>query len=190
MKTSWKSLQVEQLATWNDLPRRLFLVFLSVLFSVGFSFYVLLPKYVIWKQLEVQTLSLQKQYVELAKQNALFQIQNIEGVPKSKQISHQAVAHWYTQLASEAQKMGLSAVQIRPITAKKSNNQSDKAFENIDLSSLNIVIEGSYENVFQYLKQLSEVNFVLSMDQIKLSALGENRVQASMNVLFLLESQP
>lgn len=190
MKASWKTLQVEQLAIWDDLPRRLFLALFVVLFLLISSFYVFSPKCIIWQQAKKQTLSLQKQYIMLAKKDALSQADHDEKVPQPKKTAYESLTLWYSQLAADAQKLGLSAVHIQPVELKKTNTQTDSLPERVVLSSLSISVDGRYEDVFQYWKQISEVSSVLSMEQIKLTSLGGNHVQASTIVLFLFEVRP
>lgn len=187
VKTPWRQLQIEQLASWDNLPRRLFLVLMALLLLLACGFYVLWPKYIAGQQLQVQTVALQKQYIAAAEQNAWGQIDSNAQYLNERSINRNEVAGWSAQLAHQAHEHGLSSVQIQPVD---SNLSVDALPANKDVFSLSVQVEGSYEGVFAYWQELSSLPFVLSMEQIRLVGVGQNRVQAHVNVLFLPVSTP
>lgn len=184
-KISWRELQVEQMAYWDNAPRRGLLVFLALVSTLLLGVYFVWPKYQEWQVARVQTQALQKQYTEAALASAQSTVQRPEA-QAIQPFNSSRLSLWVASLASDAQAARLQQVQIKPIFAPT----QDKAVDVHSVGVLSVSAEGTYNDIVAWWANLAQTPAVLSMDNVELVGLDKNNLRGQVQIKFAQEPVP
>ena len=189
MKTSWRDLHIEQMATWPDAPRRVLLLMLASCVLLLGAIYAIAPLYAQWQQATTETQTLQQHYIAAAHKVALQK--HSAATAQTLPVKNTQLPNWLADLATQAQAQGLQAIHISPsaIEAHKSS-AAQPATSHSQLGQLTIKAEGDYAKLLQWWVSLAALPQVLSMEQIELTGADKDRVRGQVNVLFEQESLP
>ena len=189
-KTSWRELDVEQMANWDDVPRRGLLALLAFILFFAIGLYAVMPAYVRRQKEYARTQVLQQQYVAaIQSTERMVALQNTSEAQALRPLSPAALSSWMVSLADNAEVRGLESVNIKPIAPTQSE-ASTKTANNASIGKILISVEGSYADILKWWSNVSSMPLVLSMDHIELTGTTPNRVRGQVQVSFAQEPQP
>jgi len=189
---TWAQLDLAEIMNWPSTPRRLLLLFASLIVIALVAVLSLIPLWQAVQAKQSQTSTLQQQYRQSAQLKAQqsLEIHDMR-VQVLRPIGVQDIAQWYTDLVTSATEQQLHPVSLTPVPFKEAANPNqnihlaDQLAADSGVGQLTVELEGNYAHVLTWTHALAKRPEIISLERLTINGLDTNKVRAKMQLFFI-----